>query len=66
MSGSYQGSLVQMELDFAAAGAECSAGAVRISMQMGLQDSEVVGVGFWSQIKGSAAGRLFGGLRLSK
>lgn len=67
MSGIYQGSLVQMELEFATAGAECTAGAVRISMQMGRQDSKFVGVGHWAEIKGSKPGKeLFGSLRLVK
>jgi len=67
VSGWYRGSLVQMELAFPAAGDQCPAATVSVSMRLGERDGRIVGVGHWSNtIDGRSAGKEFGILELTR
>jgi hypothetical protein len=61
----YQGSLVQMKLDFPDAGAGCAVGKAALSLVVGRMGSEPVGIGLSTKIRGDArSGILFGVLHL--
>jgi hypothetical protein len=67
LSGWYRGSLVNLRLNFAAAGEKCPAGTVAISMRTGRNAGMLLGVGHWSDVvDGRAVSNAFGTIELRK
>ena len=67
VTGWYRGSLAELTLDLPAMGGSCPAMTVSISIRVGRNNGQLIGVGHWANvIHGRTAGKAFGVLELTK
>jgi len=68
MTGWYRESLVEMTLEFPAAGADCPAATVMVSARLGRQGEKTIGIGHWANVdeSGKRGGQAFGVLQMTR